>query len=87
MYFYVICFNTEEHRFLLSELTSNMYKDTKTDLTANVKGDGVDSLTRVLSIHGNGHLDVGDFTTKCYSNPAKCEHGFSVSLWMKYKGK
>lgn len=64
-----------------------MYKDAKTSRVATVVGAGVDNTMKVLSLHGNGYLNLGDFKSSCYSDPALCENGFSVSMWIKHKGE
>ena len=40
---------------------------------------------KALELHGNGFINLGNFSNTCLGKPSLCKYGMTVSLWLKYK--
>ena len=66
---------------------SKQFKDVVSSATATVRGLGVSDVTNVLSIEGQGYVDIRNLSDDCLGKPELCDEGLSVSFWVKHGGK
>lgn len=73
------------HQTLIDHL--QYIQDEKSDLrgilhrTTHVAG----QVDKALELHGNGFINLGNFSNTCLGKPSLCRYGMTVSLWLKYR--
>ncbi|XP_048585051.1 uncharacterized protein LOC116619418 isoform X2 [Nematostella vectensis] len=75
-----------DNHWPFTQMNGTSFPDVSGTRNATVIGDQVSDDMGVLTLPGEGRVDLGEFVGDCVSSPNRCRNGLTISFWMKHRG-